>query len=166
MGSLVLGLDRKHQRKVAIKVLPPDLAQAIGPERFSREIEVAARLSHPHLVSVFDSGQAAGCLYFVMPLIEGESLRSRLAREGALPVADALKIAAEIADALAYAHHQGVIHRDVTPGNIILAGYPPPDPTREWHALLADFGVAKDPARSDRGSGPDRGTDSGLAVGT
>jgi serine/threonine-protein kinase len=161
MGTVFLALDRKHQRRVAIKVLPPDLAAAIGPDRFLREIEIAARLSHPHVVSVYDSGQAAGCLYFVMPLVEGESLAARLAREGPLPVADALKIAAEIADSLAYAHDQGVIHRDVTPGNVLLAGYPPSEPGREWHALLADFGVAKALAGSSGTT-----TDSGLAVGT
>jgi TolB-like protein/tetratricopeptide (TPR) repeat protein len=165
MGTVYLALDRKHSRRVAIKVLPSDLASALGPERFLREIEIAARLSHPHILPLHDSGQGAGMLYYVMPWIEGESLRARLA-QGPLPPQDALKIAREIADALGYAHQLGVIHRDVKPENILLAGYPPEEgSTHDWHALLADFGVAKALAGSV-GWQPDRLTDSGLPLGT
>jgi len=134
MGRVLEGRDLKHGRAVAIKVLDPDVAASIGPDRFRREIETAARLSHPHIVPLFDSGQAGALYYYVMPLISGESLRQRLAREGQLPVEDAIRIAREVADALRYAHDQGLIHRDVKPENIILAG---------GHALVLDFGIAR-----------------------
>ncbi len=164
MGTVYLAIDQKHARRVAIKVLPPDLAAAIGPERFLREIEIAARLTHPHILALHDSGQAAGFLYYVMPHVEGESLRARLNREGALPPADAVRIAAEVADALGYAHSEGVIHRDVKPENILLAGYPPAGQTpREWHAILADFGVAR---AATVGGVAAHLTETGLGVGT
>jgi tetratricopeptide (TPR) repeat protein/TolB-like protein len=155
MGTVYLALDRKHDRPVALKVLPPEIAAAMGPERFLREIRIAAQLNHPHILPVHDSGESRGILYFVMPYVEGESLRTRIARERQLPVGDAIEIAQEIADALGHAHACGVIHRDIKPENILLSG---------GHALLADFGVAK-AMPTPRGKQEVR-TDSGLAVGT
>ena len=134
MGQVFEARDLKHGRPVAIKVLDPELAASIGPARFRAEIETAARLSHPHIVPLFDSGEADGLFYFVMPLITGESLRHRLSRERQLPVDDVLRIAREAADALQYAHEQGLVHRDVKPENILLAG---------GHALVLDFGIAR-----------------------
>jgi serine/threonine protein kinase/Flp pilus assembly protein TadD len=134
MAVVYRAQDARHGRDVAVKVMLPTVADAVGPDRFLREIETAARLQHPHIVPVFDSGEAAGQLYFVMPLIEGESLRARLHREGPLEVGDAVRIARQIADALSYAHAQGVIHRDLKPENIMLT---------RGHALLADFGIAR-----------------------
>jgi TolB-like protein len=160
MGTVYLALDRKHGRRVAIKVLPPDLASALGPERFLREIRIAAQLSHPHILPLHDSGEAAGVLYYVMPHVDGESLRDRLTREKQLPVAEAVEIARQIAGALSYAHGAGVIHRDIKPENILLAG---------GHALLADFGVAKALADGNggaRGPASELRTDSGLPLGT
>jgi hypothetical protein len=151
MGDVYLAFDLKHQRQVAIKVLPADLAMALGPERFLREIRIAARLAHPHILPLHDSGEAAGLLYYVMPFVEGESLRDRLRRENRLPVPTAVAIAGEIAGALEYAHRLGVIHRDVKPENILIAG---------GHALLADFGIAR-PLEAD-----ERITESGSPVGT
>src|SRR4029434_5851230 len=117
-----LAEDRKNHRRVALKVLHPELAHALGPERFLREIEVAANLSHPHILPLHDSGEVGTLLYYVMPFVEGESLRDLLARAAQLPVEDALQLAREVADALAYAHGQGVIHRDIKPENILLSG--------------------------------------------
>src|SRR4051812_32495147 len=134
MGQVFEARDVKHGRPVAIKVLDPELAAAIGPARFRSEIETAARLSHPHIVPLFDSGDADGLLYYVMPLLTGESLRQRLLRERQLPIEDAVRIAREAADALRYAHEQGLVHRDVKPENIVLAG---------GHALVLDFGIAR-----------------------
>jgi TolB-like protein len=150
MGTVYLATDRKHGRKVAIKVLPPDVAAALGPDRFLREIGIVARLSHPHILPLHDSGQASGLLYYVMPYVQGESLRQRLHRSPPLIVSEALAIAGEIADALAHAHANGVIHRDVKPDNILM---------HEGHALLADFGVAREAKDGQI-------TDSGLPVGT
>src|SRR5262245_22330369 len=150
MGTVYLAQDRKHGRRVAIKVLPRDLAAAIGPERFRREIAIAARLTHPNIMPLHDSGQVAGVPYYVMPYLEGETLGRRLGRSPALTVGEAIAIAREVADALAYAHGHGIVHRDVKPDNIFL---------HQGHALLADFGVAK--RVGERGD-----TDSGLAVGT
>jgi serine/threonine-protein kinase len=134
MGTVYLALDRKHGRQVAIKVLPPEVAAALGPERFLREIQIAARLSHPHILPLHDSGQAAGMLYYVMPHVDGESLRARLDRERQLPPDDAVQIARDVAAALTHAHAVGVVHRDVKPENILLAadhvahhGQRPPD---------------------------------------
>ena len=170
MGTVYLATDRKHDRQVAIKVLPPELASALGPERFLREIRIAARLNHPHILPLHDSGQTAGMLYYVMPHVEGESLRSRLVRDGQVSVADALEIARQLADALDYAHAAGVIHRDVKPENILLAGYPPRGEGAAGgrHALLADFGVAKALQYGGAADGPGREfrTDSGLPIGT
>ena len=152
MAVVFLAHDLKHDRRVAIKVLKPELTSAIGADRFHREIEVVAGLTHPHILPLHDSGEAAGLLYFVMPYIEGESLRARLKREGRLPVPDAIRITREIADALGFAHRRGIVHRDVKPGNILLT---------EDHALLADFGIAH---LAETDSGTLTGT--GMALGT
>jgi serine/threonine-protein kinase len=152
MGQVFEARDVKHGRPVAIKVLDPDLAAAIGPARFRSEIETAARLQHPHIVPLFDSGDADGLLYYVMPLLGGESLRQRLTRERQLPIEDALRITREVADALRYAHEQGLVHRDVKPENIVLSG---------GHALVLDFGIAR---TSDSKAHPE--THTVAAVGT
>ncbi len=153
MATVYLAEDLKHHRKVAVKVLNPDLAAAVGADRFLREIEIAANLTHPHILGVHDSGEADGFLYFVMPYVEGESLRARLEREGELPIDDAVQIAREVARALDFAHERGVIHRDVKPENILLSA---------GQAVLADFGIAK--AAQD--AGEERLTQTGTSVGT
>jgi serine/threonine-protein kinase len=157
MATVYLAHDLKHDRKVAIKVLRPELVHALGPERFLREIATTANLHHPHILPLYDSGRTAepsgALLYYVMPLVEGESLRDRLKREKQLPLDDALRIAREVADALSYAHGHGVIHRDIKPENILL---------ESSHALVADFGIA----RAVSAAGTDRLTDTGLALGT
>jgi serine/threonine-protein kinase len=153
MATVYLARDERHHRSIALKVLHPDLAHALGAERFLREIEVEANLTHPHILPLHDSGEAAGLLYYVMPYIEGESLRDRLRRETQLPVDEALQIAREVADALAYAHGQGVIHRDIKPENILLSGE---------HALVADFGIARALNQANKA----RLTESGMAIGT
>src|SRR5437016_4333751 len=139
MAVVYRAVDLKHDRRVAIKVLKPELAQALGPERFLREIKLTAQLSHPHILPLLDSGEAAGLLYYVMPFVAGESLRDRLRREQRLPVAAALTIAREVSDALDSAHRHGVIHRDIKPENILL---------EEGHAVIADFGIARAIAES------------------
>src|SRR5260370_25316628 len=136
MATVFRAEDVKHRRPVAIKVLHAELAAALGAERFLREIEIAARLQHPHILPLYDSGAAAGFLYYVMPYVEGESLRDRLTRERQLPLEDALRIATEVAGALAYAHSHGIVHPDIQPENILLAG---------GTAVVAGLGVA--PAR-------------------
>ncbi len=153
MATVFLARDLRHRRPVALKVLHPELAYALGTDRFLREIEVAANLTHPHIVPLHESGEVGGLLYYVMPYIEGESVRDRLRREPQLPLEDAIRCAREVADALAYAHGQGVIHRDIKPENILLSS---------GHALVTDFGLAR--AISQASSG--RLTGSGLAVGT
>jgi tRNA A-37 threonylcarbamoyl transferase component Bud32/tetratricopeptide (TPR) repeat protein/TolB-like protein len=153
MATVYLAQDHKHDRQVAVKVLDPDLAQSLGPERFLREIKTAANLSHPHILPLFDSGETGGFLFYVMPFVKGESLRSRLDRERQLPVEDAVQITREIADALAYAHEEGVIHRDVKPANIMLEA---------GHAVLADFGVAHAVAQAK----DERLTRTGTSLGT
>jgi serine/threonine-protein kinase len=158
MAIVYLARDRKHDRQVAIKVLRPELSAAMGSERFEREIQLVARLSHPNILQLHDSGEAAGVLYFVMPYVEGESLRQRLDREGPLPVPAAVQLASEIADALDYAHHHGVIHRDIKPENILL---------QTGHAVVSDFGIARaiDAATmEDLGAGSLTAT--GMALGT
>ena len=152
MATVYLARDLRHDRPVALKVLHPELAHALGPERFIREIRLAARLDHPHILSVHDSGETAGRLWFTMPYVEGESLRNRLAREPQLPLADALRITRAVADALGYAQRQGIIHRDVKPENILLQGE---------RCVLADFGVA----RAVDAAG-ERLTETGFALGT
>lgn len=154
MATVLLALDIRHARRVAIKVLRPDVAHRSGAERFLREIRTTATLQHPHIVPLFDSGEAAGSVYYVMPFIEGETLRARLEREGQLSVHDALRIASEVADALDYAHRHGVIHRDVKPENVLL---------HENRAMVADFGIALALARS---AADPRLTDTGMSVGT
>ncbi len=121
MATVYLAEDLKHHRKVAVKVLRPELAASLGVERFVREIEIAANLTHPHILPLFDSGEADGFLYYVMPFIEGESLRERLDREGKLPVAETVRLTDEISAALSYAHEQGIVHRDIKPENIMLS---------------------------------------------
>jgi len=134
MATVYLARDAKHGRQVALKVLRPELAATLGSERFLREIQVSARLTHPHILALYDSGDSDGLLYYVMPYIEGESLRDRLSRETRLPMADAVKLGREVADALDYAHSRGVIHRDVKPENVLLGA---------GHAIVADFGIAR-----------------------
>jgi tRNA A-37 threonylcarbamoyl transferase component Bud32 len=124
MATVYLAEDLRHRRRVAVKVLRPELAAALGPERFLREIETTANLRHPGILPLYDSGEAAGFLYYVMPYVEGESLRERLSRERQLPLADAITLVREVADALTYAHSRGVIHRDIKPENIMLEREP------------------------------------------
>ena len=159
MARVYLAEDLKHHRKVAVKVLRPELAASLGSERFLREIEIAAALRHPHVLPLYDSGAAPGpgdgppLLFYVMPYVEGESLRTRLDRERQLPVDDAVRITREVADALSYAHGKGVVHRDIKPENILL---------ESDHAMVADFGIA----RAVAASGQKRLTEVGLALGT
>jgi TolB-like protein/tRNA A-37 threonylcarbamoyl transferase component Bud32/Tfp pilus assembly protein PilF len=152
MATVYLAEDPKHRRRVAVKVMRPELAETLGTERFLREVEIAAQLSHPHILPVFDSGSADGFLYYVMPFVEGESLPARLAREKQLPVPEALRLAREVAEALAFAHERGIVHRDIKPANILLSA---------GHALVADFGIA----RALAGGGKTL-TQTGLAIGT
>ena len=153
MATVYLAHDLRHDRDVAIKVLHPDLGAALGGERFLSEIRTTARLQHPHILPLLDSGEADGLLYYVMPLVTGETLRARLEREQQLPVEDAVRIAREVADALGYAHGLGVIHRDIKPENILLQG---------GHALVADFGIAL----AVQSAGGTRMTQTGLSLGT
>src|SRR5437773_4043891 len=153
MATVYLAQDRKHHRPVAIKVLKPELAAALGPERFLREIDTAARLTHPHILPLHDSGEAAGLLYYVMPYVEGETLRDRLEREGQLPLEEAVRITREAASALSYAHSHDVVHRDIKPENILLSG---------GEAVVADFGIARAITAAARG----KLTETGIAIGT
>jgi len=153
MATVFLAEDLKHHRQVAIKVLDPEVAAAIGPDRFLREIATVARLTHPHILPLHDSGVADGLLFYVMPYVEGESLRDRLTREKQLPLDDALRIAREAADALSYAHSRRLVHRDIKPENILL---------QEGHAVVTDFGIAWTVAVA----GGEKLTATGLAVGT
>ncbi|HEV2130548.1 MAG TPA: serine/threonine-protein kinase, partial [Longimicrobiaceae bacterium] len=135
MATVYRARDLRHQRLIAIKVLHPELATSVGSERFLHEIRTAAQLNHPHILALYDSGEADGLLYYTMPYVEGESLCDRLEREGALPLEDALRIAREVAGALAYAHQRGIVHRDIKPENILLVN--------ATHACVADFGLAR-----------------------
>jgi cbb3-type cytochrome oxidase subunit 3/tetratricopeptide (TPR) repeat protein len=153
MASVYLARDQKHERDVALKVFHPELAQVLGPDRFLREVKVTAQLHHPHILPLYDSGIADGLLYYVMPYVDGESLRDRLLREKQLPLEDALRVSHEVAEALAYAHSHGVIHRDIKPENILLAS---------GHAVVADFGIA----RAITAAGGTRLTETGIALGT
>ncbi len=153
MATVFLAHDLRHDRPVALKVVHPDLAATLGPERFQREIRTTARLQHPHILPVLDSGEAASQLWYTMPYVEGESLRDRLRREVQLPLDDALQIAREVADALAYAHGQGIVHRDIKPENILLS---------RGHALVVDFGIA----RALQAADAEQLTATGVAVGT
>jgi serine/threonine protein kinase len=163
MATVYLARDLRHDRPVALKVLRPELAATLGPERFLQEIRIAARLQHPHILPVHDSGETAGNreaggreagrLWYTMPYVEGESLRQRMTREGQLPLDQAVRIASQVLSALGYAHAHGVIHRDIKPENILLEGD---------EAVVADFGVA----RAVTAAGEDRLTETGLALGT
>jgi tRNA A-37 threonylcarbamoyl transferase component Bud32/tetratricopeptide (TPR) repeat protein len=153
MSIVYLARDLRNERRVALKVLRPDIAHALGSDRFLREIKVAAGLTHPHILPLFDSDVADGLLFYTMPYVEGESLRHRLQREGRLPVADAVRIARDVADALAYAHSQNIVHRDIKPENILIeAGHP----------VVSDFGIA----RAISAANESRMTGSGIVVGT
>jgi tRNA A-37 threonylcarbamoyl transferase component Bud32 len=153
MATVYLAEDLKHRRKVAIKVLRPELAAVIGAERFLREIQTIATLQHPHILGLIDSGEVNGTAYYVMPFVDGESLRDRLVREKQLPVSDAVRLATEVASALDYAHRHGVVHRDIKPENILL---------HDGRALVADFGIAL----AVSSAGGSRMTETGMSLGT
>ena len=153
MATVFRALDPRHDRRVAIKVLDPDVGMAVGADRFHREIQIAAKLTHPHILPVHDSGEADGLLFYVMPLVEGESLRGRMTREQQMPIDDAIRITMEVADALSHAHSYGVVHRDIKPENILL---------QSGHAVVADFGIA----RAVADSGGERLTQTGASIGT
>jgi Tol biopolymer transport system component/tRNA A-37 threonylcarbamoyl transferase component Bud32 len=154
MATVYLAHDVRHDRKVALKVLKPELSAILGGERFLAEIKTTANLQHPHILSLFDSGEADGLVFYVMPYVEGESLRDRLTREKQLPVEDAVRIASEVASALDYAHRHGVVHRDIKPENVLL---------HEGQAQVADFGIALAASRSEGGT---RLTETGMSLGT
>jgi serine/threonine-protein kinase len=153
MATVYLGQDLKHDRKVAIKVLHPELSAVIGGERFLAEIKVTANLQHPHILPLFDSGSADGLLYYVMPYVQGESLRTKLTREKQLDIEEAVRLASQVASALDYAHRQGVVHRDIKPENVLL---------HDGVALVADFGIALAATKA----GATRMTATGLSLGT
>ncbi len=153
MATVYLARDLKHDRPVAVKVLRPELAAVLGAERFLREIRLTAQLQHPHILTLIDSGEADGFLYYVMPYVEGESLHQRLAREGQLPLDEALRITRAIASALDFAHGHGVIHRDIKPENIML---------HEGEPMVADFGIALAVSTA----GQERLTETGISLGT
>src|SRR4051794_5905714 len=153
MASVYLARDGRHDRPVAIKVLRPELAASLGADRFLREIKVAANLQHPNILALYDSGEAGGFLYYVMPFVEGESLRARLDRETQLSLPDAIQLTCEVAEALQCAHQHNIIHRDIKPENILI---------QSGHALVADFGIA----RALSQAGADKLTETGMAVGT
>src|SRR5689334_22901815 len=153
MATVYLAQDLKHDRKVAVKVLKPELAAVLGAERFVVEIRTTAALQHPHILPLFDSGEADGFLYYVMPFIDGETLRTRLDRETQLGVDEAVRITCEVADALDYAHRHGVIHRDIKPENILL---------HDGRPIVADFGIALAVSAAAGG----RMTETGLSLGT
>jgi serine/threonine-protein kinase len=154
MGRVFVALERGLERRVAVKVLPPDLTAALSVERFRREIQLAASLQHPHIVPLLSAGESGGLLFYTMPFIDGETLRARLAREGQLLVPDAVRILRDVLDALAYAHRRGVVHRDIKPENVLLV---------DDHALVTDFGVAKALTQATGGGGL---TSAGMALGT
>ena len=154
MATVYLAEDLRHHRNVAVKVLRPELAASLGSERFFREIETAARLQHPHILPLLDSGEADGYYYYVMPYVQGESLRERIDKHGELPIPEALRILREVVDALAEAHSNGVVHRDIKPDNVMLSGR---------HALVTDFGIAKAVSEA---TGPQQLTTAGVALGT
>src|SRR5881397_2157345 len=154
MSRVFVAQEVRLGRQVVVKVLPPALAAGVSADRFEREIQLAARLQHPHIVPLLTAGSAGDLLYYVMPHIEGESLRARLAHEHELPIGDAVRILRDVCDALAYAHGQGIVHRDVKPDNVLFSGK---------HALVTDFGVAKAVAES---TGKGTLTSLGVALGT
>ncbi|MGD2153614.1 MAG: serine/threonine-protein kinase, partial [Gemmatimonadales bacterium] len=153
MAVVYLAGDLRHDRQVAVKVLRPELAAAMGADRFLREIKLTAKLNHPHILPLLDSGEADGFLYYVMPYVAGESVRGRLERETQLPVDEALRITRQVASALEFAHRQDVIHRDIKPENVLL---------HEGEAMVADFGIAL----AVSAAGGERLTETGVSVGT
>src|SRR6266545_6897121 len=153
MATVYLARDLKHDRDVALKVLRPELAAVLGVERFLNEIKISARLDHPHILTLIDSGAADGFLYYVMPLVRGESLRGKLKREKQLGLEEALDITKQITSALDYAHRQGIVHRDIKPENILI---------HEGEAVLTDFGIA----RAVKEAGGNRLTETGMSLGT
>ena len=153
MAHVLLARDEKHDRQVAIKVLRPELASSLGTERFLREIQLASKLNHPHILPLYDSGEADGFLYFVMPFVEGETLGDLMRREGQQPLLDSVRIACEVAEALHYAHGHGVVHRDIKPDNIMIT---------DGHAVVTDFGIA----RAVDVAGGEKLTQTGMVVGT
>src|SRR3990170_2372805 len=153
MATVFLAHDLRHNRRVALKVLHPELGHSIGPERFLREIQLAARLNHPHIVPLFDSGEAGGYLYYVMPVVDGETLRDRLLREGQLGIDEALQLVRGIAAALDYAHRQNIVHRDIKPENVML---------QDGEAVVMDFGIGK----AVSVAADDTLTQTGMVVGT
>ena len=154
MATVYLAEDVKHNRQVAVKVLRSDLSAQIGLNRFLREIEVTAKLQHPHILPLFDSGEADGVLFYVMPFVNGETLRERIDRERELPIGEVVRLLRDVVDALSHAHAHGVVHRDIKPGNVLLAGR---------HAMVADFGIAKAVTEA---TGSDVRTSVGIALGT
>jgi tRNA A-37 threonylcarbamoyl transferase component Bud32/membrane-associated phospholipid phosphatase len=153
MATVYLAQDLKHDRQVAVKVLLPELSTSLGTQRFLREVKIAAGLQHPHVLPIYDSGEAAGLLYYVMPYVEGHTLRDRLDRETQLPIDESLQIIRDVANALSYAHKRGIVHRDIKPENILIS---------EGYAVVADFGIAR--ALSEAGG--DKLTQTGVAIGT
>jgi eukaryotic-like serine/threonine-protein kinase len=153
MATVYLAHDLRQERLVALKVIHPEVTATLGPERFLREIKLTANFRHPHILPLFDSGEAAGQLWYTMPYVEGESLRQRLLREKRIPLDEALRVAGDVLAALAYAHEHGIVHRDIKPENILLEG---------GEAVLADFGIA----HAVSAAGSERLTRTGLAVGT
>jgi len=153
MATVYLALDLKHERQVAVKVFRPELAAALGTQRFFREIKVTANLNHPHILALLDSGEADGFLFYVMPLVEGESLRDRLNRDKQLPVDEALKITTQVSSALSYAHSRDIVHRDIKPENILF---------QAGEVVVADFGIAL----AVDSAGGTRLTETGFSLGT
>ncbi|UCC71449.1 MAG: protein kinase [Gemmatimonadota bacterium] len=153
MATVYLAQDLRHDRRVAVKVLLPELSTSLGTQRFLREVKIAAGLQHPHILPIYDSGEAAGLLYYVMPYVEGQTLRDRLERETQLPIGDALQIIRDVANALSFAHKRGIVHRDIKPENILIS---------EGYAVVADFGIA----RALTEAGGDKLTQTGVAIGT
>src|SRR3989442_8454111 len=154
MSRVFLARERELERQVVVKVLPPEMAAGVNAERFRREIQLAASLQHPHIVPLLAAGHADDLVYYTMPLIEGESLRAKLAREGELPITETVRILRDVAGALAYAHEHGVAHRDIKPDNVLIARH---------HAVVTDFGVAKALSES---TGQSSLTSAGVALGT
>lgn len=154
MATVFVAEDTRYGRKVAIKVLHPDLTSSVAADRFEREIQVLGRLNHPHILPVLDSGGSKGLFYYVMPFVEGESLRDRLHREGQLPIDDAIAITCEVADALGHAHTHGIIHRDIKPENVLIHG---------GHAVVTDFGIAR---LAQDAAATTKLTKAGISVGT
>jgi len=154
MSRVFVATDTALGRKVVVKVLPPEMAAGVNVDRFRREIQLAASLQHPHIVPLHAAGQAGDLFYYTMPMVEGDTLRARLARESEIPVTDAVRILRDVADALAHAHAHGVVHRDIKPDNVLISGR---------HAMVTDFGVAKAISES---TGQSSLTSAGLALGT